>query len=137
MRKDRVSSLSFLIYSVHERIRTSDLPLRRRSLYPTELRRHIFKYLLVFLINFPHQSDLRPDSFSQRAKPFCYHLSCKIHMPLKPYHALKSAAGRRLSQKILLINAYIQEHIITVQSYNINVFFGQTVFRLPRFLDLP
>ena len=31
MRKDRVSSLSFLIYSVHERIRTSDLPLRSNT----------------------------------------------------------------------------------------------------------
>ena len=28
------------LFGVPERIRTSDLPLRRRSLYPTELRKH-------------------------------------------------------------------------------------------------
>ena len=28
------------VFSVPERIRTSDLPLRRRSLYPAELREH-------------------------------------------------------------------------------------------------
>ena len=30
-------------YGVPGRIRTADLPLRRRSLYPTELRKHYFQ----------------------------------------------------------------------------------------------
>ena len=36
------NALAFGIFGVPEGIRTSDLPLRRRSLYPTELLRQIF-----------------------------------------------------------------------------------------------
>ena len=36
----KIRHFSAMAESVPERIRTSDLPLRRRSLYPTELRKH-------------------------------------------------------------------------------------------------
>ena len=39
------------LYGTHGRIRTSDLPLRRRTLYPAELRGHIYNIpiLLKFI----------------------------------------------------------------------------------------
>ena len=47
-KKQEACASCFIIKYVHERIRTSDLPLRRRSLYPAELRRHLRYYILLF-----------------------------------------------------------------------------------------
>lgn len=48
---------------VHERIRTSDLPLRRRPLYPAELRRHIqfslyFQGFSAFEVQVPREQGV-------------------------------------------------------------------------------
>ncbi len=48
IKKQEANASCLFINYVHERIRTSDLPLRRRSLYPAELRRHLKYYILLF-----------------------------------------------------------------------------------------
>ena len=49
-------------FGVPERIRTADLPLRRRSLYPAELRKHritVYHICLFFSIPFRKKSNIK------------------------------------------------------------------------------
>ena len=56
---------SLSVYGTHEGIRTSDLPLRRRSLYPAELHGHIdFFYSLGIVSQFQPLVNLESRSRS-------------------------------------------------------------------------
>ncbi len=87
--------------------RTSGLPLRRRTLYPTELQQPAYasRIQLLYFITF----------FKKKLVPI-------FDTSLHPYSSLESSPYLRHSQQILLIDAQTEMNIITQNIQCIYIF---------------
>ena len=122
-KKKDFRSLESLCINVHDAIRTRDLPLRRRTLYPTELRKQILKYYNLF-----HNNRVRfyPNP-NLILHIIVFRLFYKIYPALHPYDSFESSFYCRFSDKIFFIYTNIKNQAVTINSYNINQLFCQTI----------
>ena len=95
-----------------------DLIIRRRSLYPAELRRRTFS-----CIPFIREETLLLSYPKIRKKSRIYlYLFLKIYFSHHPDLPFKPASHRRFAEKIFLVDSHIKENVIALNGHIVNFF---------------